>query len=69
MQLLENNELRLLNPDLKMLRRLFSAIAINPITKKHRVFAMLGLRLDSNISSEIKGYKCPCLTNPTHWHI
>jgi hypothetical protein len=67
-QLLENDELGLPNPNLKTLRRLFSAIVANPSTKKHRVFATLGLRLDSNTSSGNKGYKCPCLFDPTHRH-
>ena len=67
-QLLENDELGLPNPDLKTLGRLFSAIATNPSTRKHGVFATLGSRSDSNTSSGNKGYECPCLTDPTHRH-
>jgi hypothetical protein len=68
-QLLKNNKLRLPNPDLKTLRRLFLAIIANPLIKKYRVFAILSLRLDSNISLGNKGYKCPCLFDLTYQHI
>ena len=67
-QLLENDELGLSNPDLKTLKRLFSAIIINPLIKKHKVFTTLGSRLDSNTSSGNKRYEYPCLINPTHRH-
>jgi hypothetical protein len=65
-QLLENNKLRLLNLNLKTLKRLFLAIAANPLTKKYKVFTTLSLHLNSNISLGNKGYKCPCLFNPTY---
>jgi hypothetical protein len=68
-QLLENNKLGLLNPNLKTLGRLFLAIAANPLIKKHKVFATLGLYLDSNTSLGNKGYKCPCLFDPTYQYI
>jgi hypothetical protein len=64
--LLENDELGLPNPDLKTLRRWFSAITTSSLTKKHRVFIILGSRSDSNTSSENKEYKCPCLIEPTN---
>jgi hypothetical protein len=68
-QLLENNKLRLPNPNLKTLRRLFLAIIVNPLTKKYKVFIILNLRLDSNTSLGNKGYKCPCLFDPTYQYI
>jgi hypothetical protein len=64
--LLKNNELGLPNLDLKTLKRWFLAIIISSLTKKYRVFVTLRSRFDSNISSENKGYKCPCLTEPTN---
>jgi hypothetical protein len=66
--LLKNNELGLPNPDLKTLRRWFLAITISLLTKKHRVFTILGLCSNSNISLENKGYKCPCLIELTNQH-
>jgi len=66
--LLKNNELGLPNLDLKTLRRWFLAIATSLLTKKHKVFATLGLRSNSNISLENKGYKCPCLIELINQH-
>jgi hypothetical protein len=64
--LFKNNELGLPNLDLKTLKRWFLAIAISLLTKKYRVFITLKLRFNSNTSSENKGYKYPCLIEPTN---
>jgi hypothetical protein len=64
--LLKNNELGLPNLDLKTLKRWFLAIATSLLTKKYRVFIILRLRFNSNISLENKGYKCPCFMELTN---
>jgi hypothetical protein len=64
--LLKNNELGLPNLDLKTLGRWFLAIATSLSTKKYRVFAILGLHFNSNISLENKGYEYPYLIELTN---
>jgi hypothetical protein len=64
--LFKNNKLGLPNLDLKTLGRWFLAIVTSLLTKKHKVFATLGLCFNSNTSLENKGYKCPCLIELTN---